>query len=131
MKKPRPHSSASDKIVLVIVALATLGLGLLAARHDMPQKWHAAILGTVVPFGGAIGALHRHWSLWSFWVSTLICLAMHSVLIWVFFQYVLSGVQTMGMVMWLPIAFLEGFVLLVAITRLEQELGKHAEARIP
>lgn len=130
MKRPVPRSAVADTIVLVVVALATLGLAMLAQQYDMPQKWDAAIFGTLVPFAGVIGGLRRRWSLWSFWASTLICFVIHCVLIWIIFQYVLSDVQKMAIAVWLPIAFVELFVLLVPITALERVLRKHTQTRV-
>ncbi len=51
-----------------------------------------------------------------------ICLAGHILAIWILFQFVLWNVRTLGMLIWYPIAFVEYFVLLVLVKKVEEKL---------
>ena len=96
-------------------------------RRGMPQKWHAAIIGTIFPF---IFVVFSYPSTWlrrrSFWTAVGICLAIHLVGIWLLFQYVLARVQHFGTLFWLPVAFVEAVVLLIVVRKVENRLtGKN------
>jgi hypothetical protein len=99
-----------------------LGLAVVSDRNGMPQKWHAAISGTVVPFGVAVMALRGRWSKWTFWEALTGCLVVHLFVIWVFFQYVLANILLLGTMYWFPVAFVEVFVLIVAVKKVEEQL---------
>src|ERR1700740_3287887 len=111
-----------DNIGLASGALAAVGLAIITDNRGMPHKWHTAIFGTVLPFLLVILTYPLRWRRWSFWASLAICLAVHSVLIWLFFQYALANVRTLGLLFWLPIAFVEMFVLFVAVKKVEEKL---------
>jgi hypothetical protein len=51
-----------------------------------------------------------------------ICLAVHSLTIWILFQYVLMNVRTLGLLLWLPVAFIETFALFVVVKQVEEKL---------
>jgi hypothetical protein len=108
-----------------------VGLAILAIRimdeHGLQQKWHAAVFGTVVPFGVVITLFRGRWSRWSFWVSLAICFGVHLVAIWLFFQYVLFKIHSFGFLIWLPVAFVEAFLLLVALAKIEEMLTGNRE----
>ena len=116
------RSSMRENVGVFMVLLAVLVLGIIARQRGMPQKWHAAIIGTVVPFALVVMGIRVAWSRWSFWVSLGICLAVHIAAICFFFQYVLLNVQNFGTVYWFPVALFEAFVLLIAIKRVEEKL---------
>jgi hypothetical protein len=123
----RRRASVRENLALVVAGMIGLALAIIADQRGMPQKWHAAIVGTVVPFAVVILSYRRRWTYWSFWASWSICLALHSLIIWILFQYVLSGVQHLGTVFWFPVALIEVFVLIVAIKRVEDKLTGRRE----
>ncbi len=123
----KSRSSRRENIGLLVGVCLTLIAAVIMDDRGMPQKWHAAIFGTTLPFVFVILIYHPAWlRRWSFWASVAICLALHLVGIWIFFQYVLKNVQQLGWGLWLPAAAVEAIVLLVAIKKIEEKLmGKH------
>jgi hypothetical protein len=65
---------------------------------------------------------HLMWRRWSLWAALVICLAIHSLAIWAFFQYVLSDSQSIGFLLWSPISLVEVFVLFIAVNQIEDKL---------
>jgi uncharacterized membrane protein HdeD (DUF308 family) len=96
-------------------ALCALAIAVIADHHGMPQKWHAAIVGTLIAFGGSIWALKRKWGTAKFWPAVIFCLGFHSVLTWYVFQRLLAEVSNIGILVWSPVGFAEGVILLMAI----------------
>jgi len=131
-KRPRSRSSTTENFAILVGIIITIALAITADRNGMPQKWHAAIFGTTVPFGVALVSYRARWTRWSFWSALAICLVVHSLIIWVVFQYVLANVYHFGWALWFPIAFVEAFVLLVAVQKVEEILtGRHERAKLP
>jgi hypothetical protein len=122
--------STSEKIGIFLGALVALSLAELTDRSGMPQKWHAAIIGTVCPFTVVILIYRPKWKLWKFWASLVACLVVHLVAIWILFQYIWFNVQTLGFVYWFPIALLEGLFLVAAVRWIEERFtGPHETYR--
>jgi hypothetical protein len=60
-----------------------------------------------------------------------ICLTLHSVVIWVFFEYALSDVQTFSIWIWFPVMFIEAFALLIIVKRIEEKFtGQHEKMKL-
>lgn len=116
-----------ENVIIFIGALLAVVLVLIADRKGMSQKWHSAIFGTLVPFLVVLLSLRLRWRRWSFWASVFICLAIHTLAIWIFFQYVLSNVRSLGMLIWSPVALVEVVVLLVVVKRVEEKLTSKSE----
>jgi hypothetical protein len=101
--------------------------------HDkgIPQKWATAIMGTVITFGLVIYACRRMLNRWAFWAAISICLGAHMVVVLVFFQYVLSGVERFSILFWHPIMLVEAFGLLIAVKRIHDKLtGKRETIKL-
>ena len=126
-RRTKKGSSKRENIGLLIGIGVTLIAAVIMDGTGMPQKWHAAIFGTTVPFVFVILSYPPTWlRRWSFWASIGICLTLHLVGIWVFFQYALKNVQRLGWGLWLPVASIEAIVLLVAVKKIEEKLtGNH------
>jgi hypothetical protein len=107
--------------------MIALALAVLSSRRGMPQKWDAAIFGTAVPFSVVVMNFRRWWLRWSFWLSFLICLALHTFVLWFVFEHVFSGVQSIGTLVWFPVAFVESFVLIVFVIRINRWLTGQRE----
>jgi hypothetical protein len=130
-ERTKKRSSVRENLGILAIAIVGLGLAIVSDRFGMPQKWHAAVLGTVVPFGVAIMSLRGRWSRWTFWEALTGCLVVHLLLIWVFFQYALANVLRLGTVYWFPVALVAVFVLLVAVKRVEEKLtGKRERYKL-
>ncbi|MGB6822662.1 MAG: hypothetical protein WBE21_11325 [Candidatus Acidiferrales bacterium] len=124
-KVMKNRSSRKQNLIIWTTGLIALALVILADHNGLPQKWHTAIFGTVAPFGFVVAIYPRRWGTWSFWAAFAICFAVHLLAMWILFQYVILGVAP-GWALWTPIAFVECFVLLVAVRRIENRLlGKH------
>jgi hypothetical protein len=114
---------------LVIFVITTVGLCtiILMDHSGMPQRWHAAIVGTAVTFGGVMLVDQRKWPHGAFWLSLGICFVGHVVMVWVVFQQLLSSVRTLGILIWAPIAFAEGILLLGAVPIIERIVRRKNE----
>jgi hypothetical protein len=131
MKRESKRLLSRENIGIVIGMLITLALATITDRRGMPHKWHTAIFGTILPFMVVILSFPLRWKRLSFWAAFTICLAIHTVTIWIFFQYALLNVRTFGLLLWLPVAFVETFVLFVAVKRVEEKLtGKNESYKL-
>ena len=100
---------------------------MLADRAGIPRKWHTAIYGTLIPFGVAITYSPSYWRRWTFWLTIVICLAVHALAFWSLFVYVFTKSMYPGLLVWTPVVFVEAFALLIAAIRVEKNLnGKKA-----
>jgi len=100
-------------------------------NRGIQQKWATAIMGTLVTFGIVVYLCRRMWTRWAFWAANSICLAAHAIVTWVFFQYVLYGVERFSILFWYPVLLLEVFVLLIAVKRIHDRLtGTHETIKL-
>jgi hypothetical protein len=112
----------------ILLLIGVFGFMLASSFHNrgIPQKWATAIVGALIPFGFVIFAFRRILFRWSFWVSLAICLTIHVLVIWVVFSYLLSGIGSFPILLWLPIMLVEVFLLLIFVKRIEEKLtGQH------
>lgn len=91
-------------------------------NRGIAHRWATAILGTAVTFGIVIYFCRRMWTRLAFWAAIGICLTAHTIVIWFFFQYVLSGVDQFSILFWYPVMLAEVFVLLIAVKRIHDKL---------
>jgi hypothetical protein len=125
--RPAPRSSTRENILILLSVVLALVLVEVSDRQGIPQKWHAAIVGTIIPFMAVVARYRLRWRQWYFWISLGICFLIHTIAIWIVFKYVLWNVRGLGILLWAPIAFVEMFVLLIAVRRLEQLLTGKTE----
>jgi hypothetical protein len=120
--KIRRRDSVRGWTMTLVAALVTFVL--LVAAHDqgIPKKWVTATMGTLGPFSFVIYAYRGRLLRLSFWTSLAICLGVHIVVIWIFFQYVLISFQAFSIWFWFPVMLIEAFVLLVAVKRIEEKI---------
>jgi small basic protein len=129
--KVKKRTSVKENVILVLGILIGLAIVRMMDKSGMPQKWHAAVFGTIVPFGAVIASYQMRWSRWSFWLSVFFCLIIHTCLIWIFFQDTLSNSRHLGLLYWTPIALFEAFALLIAVSKIEEKLtGKKESIKI-
>lgn len=121
-KRRRRSALLENALVLLGVVLAVAAVRI-ADRTGLPQKWHSAVLGTIVPFLVVAWFYRARWSRGTFWTSLLVCLLAHIVLTWFFLQYVLANVVRIPLIVWYPVVLLEAFALLVLVHKLEQKLS--------
>jgi hypothetical protein len=76
-----------DRILGVCVFVAAFAAVIGADSAGMPQKWHAAILGTLVPFAAIISIRRTSWSRPSFWTTLGACFVANLLLIYIFFEF--------------------------------------------
>ena len=88
----------------------------------MPQKWDAAIFGALVPFATVVSIKRANWLRPTFWTTLAACFVVNLLLLWIFFEYVLWNVTTFGWIWWVPVAFVETFVLLPPPGRASRKL---------
>jgi hypothetical protein len=126
-RKFKKRASLWENGFLVLVGVLGFVTVATADSRGLPRKWHAAIFGTLLPFGFVIYANRRRLLRWSFLASLAICLGVHIAMIWVFFQYVLLKIQTFSIWLWFPVAFVEAWVLLIAVKRIEEKFTGQRE----
>jgi hypothetical protein len=109
-------------IIVVVILTAVIFLDSMGA----PQKWHAAVFGTVLPFATVVSVYHHKWAHWHFWASLGICFSAHLLAIWYVFDRVWP-IKTMGILIWTPVMFAEGIFILGLVPFLERKLklSKH------
>jgi ABC-type Fe3+-siderophore transport system permease subunit len=112
----------SDRILGISVGVVTLAVASITDRAGMPQKWHAAILGALVPFAAIVSIKRTSWPRPTLWTTLGACLAASLLLISTFFQFALSDVTTFGWIWWVPVAFIETVVILHFQPKLERKL---------
>jgi hypothetical protein len=101
--------------------VALMGAVLLRKLH-LPQKWGAAFIGTLVPFWGIASIFQSRWSHVSFWTALAGCFVAHIGLIWYVFAIVMRNIDTVGLLVWIPIAMFEGLGLYSLIDLLDRRL---------
>ena len=120
--------SKRDNLVLGLALAILLMFFVISFRTGLSGKWNTVAFGTLVPFGVVVQTYPRRWRRWSFWVALAMCLMVHLVAMWVVFRYVFVN-RAPGWLLWLPVAFVETFVLIVAVKLVEDKLlGKHAHS---
>jgi hypothetical protein len=88
------------------------------------QKWDAAFVGTLAPFWYLASVFQSRWASASFWMSLAISFMAHILFIWFAFAVILRNVATVGILVWIPAAMLEGIPLYYLIDLLEREIGR-------
>ncbi|SRR6266849_22485 len=112
----------TENLAIFVIVVVGMFVVVLMDRMGEPQKWHAAVAGTAISFGGVALVYQRKWPHWSFWVSLGTCFAAHILALWLVFDRLLAPVKTMGILIWSPIAFAEGIFLLGFVPVLERKL---------
>jgi cation transport ATPase len=118
-KKRRRRASFFENSILVLVGVMAFWLAGLAHDRGIAQKWVTALFATVVPFSFVIYARRKALSR-SFWMALLICLAIHTLVIWAIFEYVLAIFSHFSPLLWLPFMLVELFGLIIVSTRIER-----------
>jgi hypothetical protein len=118
----KPLKPWMENVIIAIVSVAAVLMAIVLDKAGMPHKWHTAIFGTLVPFTTVTLLRRPSWVRQTFWFSLWLLLALHIVVICVVFGIVLRRVITLGLLWWLPIAFVDVFVLLDLQRRLEKWL---------
>jgi hypothetical protein len=127
--KMKKHSSVSDNSLAWIGAGVALVVAIIFGKLGMPQKWHAAIMWTVVAFGPPMVGHRKRWGLWSFWLSWAAYLSLHVLLMWVVFAYLLARVRVLGTMYVVPFAAIEAFVLLVLLSKRDVHGARHSKPK--
>jgi hypothetical protein len=112
--------SRTENLILICISIGAAGAVVGMNIAGMPHKWHTAIFATIVPFTTVILLRSASWSRQTFWLSLWLLLGIHSFLIYVVFGVMMRRVLTFGLLWWLPLAFLEVFVLLNLGLRIER-----------
>lgn len=121
------RSSIWEYAILFLFGVFTFIAAGSAHNRGIQQKWVTALLVTLIPFCFVV-FLRRRNLRWAFFESLAICLVVHLVAIWFFFQSVLAKFETSSILFWLPVMLVEVFVLLIAVKRIEDKLTGKKEA---
>jgi hypothetical protein len=125
----KKRSALLENVLILVVAAVALLTVRIADRSGLPQKWHSAVLGTVVPFLVNAWFYRARWSRGPFWTSWLLCLLGHIALTWFFLQHVLANVMRIPLIVSYPVVLLESFALLVLVHKLERKLSETSFGR--
>jgi hypothetical protein len=112
----------TDRVLGICVFLVTLAAASMTDRAGMPQKWHAAILGALVPFAAIASIKRTSWSRPTFWITLGACFVVNLLLIWTVFEFALYRVLNLGWIWWVPVAFFQTVVFLHFQPKLERKL---------
>jgi predicted neutral ceramidase superfamily lipid hydrolase len=118
-KKRKGRRPFFENTILVLVGVMAFFLAGAAHDRGIALKWVTALFATVMPFSLVIYARRRTLSR-SFWMSVLICLAIHTLVIWVIFQYVLAAFSHFSPLLWLPFMLAELVGLIILSSRIER-----------
>jgi hypothetical protein len=125
-QRQRKRGSFGETALLLLSAVCTFFLAAALHNRGIHLKWVTAIAGTAFTFGAVIYICRQMLRRWAFWVALAICFAAHVIMVWIFFQFLLSGVERFSILLWYPIMMLELFVLLIAVKRIHDKLtGTH------
>jgi hypothetical protein len=117
--KARPLRPWMENTLVCIASISAGVMAILIDMSGMPHRWHTAIFGTVVPFSTVILLRRMSWPRLTFWISLWILLSIHLLLAFIVFGIILRHVSVIGLLWWLPIAFIEMLALLELQRRLE------------
>jgi len=112
---------------MLLVAVVAFLLASDLHNRGIHQKWGTAIIGTIITFGFVVYACRQMLSRWAFWVALGICFGAHVIMVWVFFQFLLSSFERFSILLWYPIILVEVFVLLIAVKRIHDKLTGRRE----
>jgi hypothetical protein len=127
----RKRSAFWENGLILLGALVALVIVRIADKSGMPKRWHAAVLGTIVPFLTVVWFYRARWSRWSLWAALTVCLLIHLSATWILFQFIMANVQNIGLLLWFPVAFVESFALLLVVTAVENLfLGKRGNIKV-
>jgi hypothetical protein len=125
------HTSLGEYVLLILIGVFAFMTASELHNKGIPHRWATAIIGTLVTFGFVVYLCRRMWTRWAFWVAICICLAAHTIVTWVFLQYVLYGVDRFSIVFWYPVMLVEVFVFLIAVKRIHDKLtGTHETIKL-
>jgi hypothetical protein len=125
--KRKRRTSFKEYALLLWIGLFAYVLASDLHDRGLPHKWATATLGTIGTFGFVIWACRQMWNRWAFWAAIGVCLGVHTVVIWVFFQYILHGVDRFSILFWYPIMLGEVVALLIAVKRIHDKLTSKRE----
>ncbi len=125
------HTSFGEYVLLILIGVFAFMTASELHNKGLPHRWATAIMGTLVTFGIVVRLCRRMWTRWAFWVAICICLAVHTIVSWVFFQYALYGVDRFSILFWYPVILVEIFVFLIAVKRIDDKLtGTHETMKL-
>lgn len=118
--------SRRDNLVLGAGAVLLLVFILISYHLKLAGKWNTVAFGTFVPFVVVVQTYPRRWRHGSFWFALTVCLVPHLAAMWLLFRYTFVY-RAPGWVLWIPLVFVESFVLMLVVPYIESRLtGKHS-----
>lgn len=130
-KRIKKRTPFWEAVLLALIGVFTYLLAGNFSEKGIAQKWVTAVVATAITFGFVVYACRQRLLRWSFWASLAICLAVHVVVVWFFFQFVLFGIGRFSILWWYPVMLVETFALLIGVKRVEEKLtGKHETVKL-
>ena len=129
--KRKFRARTGENLFIVAFSVLTFAIGMIGHHYGFGRKWDAAMVETGSVFGIAMLTYRRWWRRQSFWLSFCLCLLVHSLALCLLINYILANVVDMGALALAPLGFVEIFVLLFAIIKVEHAIfGKNDSVRL-
>jgi peptidoglycan/LPS O-acetylase OafA/YrhL len=126
-RKIRRRSSFWQNVLVILIGVLTFFLAIEADNKGIQLKWVTALLVTIIPFGMVLYGYRALLRKWSFWAAVVMCLAVHSIAIWILFGYVFMAFQRVSILLWYPFMMAEVFVLVVLVAKINNLLAGQNE----
>jgi hypothetical protein len=107
------------------IAMCALGsvVGIVIYKLHVAQKWDAAFVCTFAAIWYLAGVFRSRWNRASFWIAFVGCFAAHIAFTWFVFAIMMRDVDTVGILVWIPIAMPEVLGLYYLIDLLDRKLS--------
>jgi hypothetical protein len=130
-KEIKRRVSFVENAALVLIGLFAFFLAEAAHSRGIAVKWVTALFATAFPFCFLLYLRRRMRLRWTFWTAVLVCLAVHTLVIWIIFKYVLADFTHFSPLLWLPFMLIDSFGLMLIVARIERILaGKSQVIRL-
>jgi len=114
--------SLSDNVLSWIAVVFALVAAIILDENGTTNKWHAAIIWTVVTFYTVLILGRRKWKSWRFWVLYAFFVVAHTFTMWVLFAMLLPRLL-LGILYVFPPAFVESILIVGLISKVETKIG--------
>jgi hypothetical protein len=118
--KRRPR--LKDDVVGWVGVLITIVALYVIDNPSEPHKWHPAIVWSCTAFSTIALFGRTQWQSWRFWALFMVFLLLHVFAMWWVFDKIVPAGHVWGTLFVVPIAFVEGILVLGQIVRFENML---------
>lgn len=121
MSNDRAPVSFKEKALAVTITVICVLFGMVV---NAPQKWNAASFITIVTFAAVMTCFKNRWRSKAFWGFVGTIFLIHLALIYLVFAVVLKQVRNVGLLLCLPIIFVETALVYNALIAIERRIDR-------